>query len=112
MGLPVGSYMIGVYIACAVLASLAGIMVAGRLSSASAQAGLGLELSAIAAAVLGGTALTGGKGTVIGTLVGSLILSVLLNGLIHLGVPFFWQLVVTGLALVVAVAFQAGLSRS
>jgi ribose/xylose/arabinose/galactoside ABC-type transport system permease subunit len=112
MGLPVGSYMLGVYTACAVLASVAGIMVAGRLSSASAQAGLGLELSAIAAAVLGGTALTGGKGTVIGTLVGSLILSVLLNGLIHLGVPFFWQLVVTGLALVVAVAFQASLSRS
>jgi ribose transport system permease protein len=107
MGLPVRRYQVGVYVACGVLAALAGVIVAGRLSSASAQAGLGLELSAITAVVLGGTALTGGKGTIIGTLIGALFLSVLLNGLIHLGVPFFWQLVVTGLALILAVAVQS-----
>ena len=106
MGLPVRAYTLAVYLGCGVVAAVGGLVVAGRLASASAQAGLGLELSAITAAVLGGTALTGGKGTVTGTLAGALILSVLLNGLIHLGVPFFWQLIATGTALVVAVAFH------
>ena len=106
MGLSVRNYTLAVYLGCGVAAAVGGLVVAGRLASASAQAGLGLELSAITAAVLGGTALTGGKGTVIGTLAGALILSVLLNGLIHLGVPFFWQLIATGTALVIAVAFH------
>ena len=72
-------------------------------------AGNQLELSAIAAAVLGGTSLFGGQGTIIGTLVGAIILSVLLNGLILMGVPFFFQLVATGSALVLAVAFNEAL---
>jgi ribose transport system permease protein len=111
MGLRISAYTLFVYLGCGVTATVAGLVVAGRLASASAQAGLGLELSAITAAVLGGTALTGGKGTVIGTLAGALILSVLLNGLIHLGVPFFWQLIATGTALVTAVAFHEWLKR-
>ena len=109
MGLGVQRYTVGVYVLSGFLASIGGLIVAGRLSVASATAGNQLELSAIAAAVLGGTSLFGGQGTIIGTLVGAIILSVLLNGLILLGVPFFYQLVATGSAIVLAVAFNEAL---
>jgi ribose transport system permease protein len=111
MGLDVAAYTIGVYALCGLLAGAGGIVIAGQLSSSSADAGEGRELAAITAAVLGGTSLLGGHGTIIGTLAGALILSVLLNGLIQLGVHFFWQLLATGLVLIAAVAFHEALRR-
>jgi ribose transport system permease protein len=112
MGLGVERHVIGIYALSGLLAAVAGLIVAGRLSVASATAGNQLELSAITAAALGGTSLSGGHGTIVGTLAGALILSMLLNGLILLGVPFFYQLVATGLVLVVAVAVNETLRRA
>jgi ribose/xylose/arabinose/galactoside ABC-type transport system permease subunit len=106
MGLDVSGVTVAVYALSGTLAAVAGLIMAGKLSAGSAEAGSGLELPAIAAAVLGGTSLFGGTGSIGGTLVGALILSVVFNGLVLLGVPFFYQLVVTGTVLVVAVGVQ------
>lgn len=111
MGLDVTSHIVGVYLMMGLLASIAGLIVAGRLAAASSEAGLDLELSAIAAAVLGGASLSGGSGSVTGTLAGALILSVLFNGLILMGVPFFYQLVLTGVVLILALAVNEALQR-
>lgn len=77
-----------VYMIAGVCAGLAGIIFAARVISAQPTAGTGYELDAIAAVVLGGTSLAGGRGRIIGTLIGSIILGVLSTGLILLSVPF------------------------
>lgn len=85
------------------LAAFAGIILTSRLNSASPTAGIGYELDAIAAVVLGGTSLSGGRGWVIGTLVGALLIGVLNNGLNLLGVSSAYQLVVKGVVILFAV---------
>lgn len=82
---------------------LAGVVMAARLYSASGLLGVSYELDAIAAVILGGTSFNGGIGGVGGTLVGALIISVLNNGLIIIGVPYFWQQVIKGIVIIVAV---------
>ncbi|MCO6007658.1 ABC transporter permease [Actinoallomurus purpureus] len=84
-------------------AAVAGIVLAGRLASAQPQAALGYELDAIAAVVIGGASLSGGKGKALGTFVGALILAVLRNGLNLLSVSAFWQQVVIGIVIALAV---------
>ncbi|MEW2353905.1 substrate-binding domain-containing protein [Spirillospora sp. NPDC029432] len=84
-------------------AAVAGIVLAGRLASAQPQAASGYELDAIAAVVIGGASLSGGKGRAFGTLVGALILAVLRNGLNLLSVSAFWQQVVIGVVIALAV---------
>jgi ribose/xylose/arabinose/galactoside ABC-type transport system permease subunit len=84
-------------------AAVAGIVLASRLASAQPQAALGYELDAIAAVVIGGASLSGGKGRALGTLVGALILAVLRNGLNLLSVSAFWQQVVIGVVIALAV---------
>jgi ribose/xylose/arabinose/galactoside ABC-type transport system permease subunit len=111
MGINVAGYTMAVYALSGLLASVAGLIVAGRIAAASSQAGVGLELPAIASVVLGGTSLFGGSGSIVGTLVGALILSVLFSGLILLGLPFFYQLVATGAVLVLAIAANEALRR-
>jgi ribose transport system permease protein len=111
MGIRVALNQICVYVLSGLLAAIAGIIVAGRLSMGSSQAGSGLELPAIAAAVLGGSSLSGGSGTIIGTLVGTLILSVVFNGIILIGVPFFYQFVVTGVVVLLAVALNEAIRQ-
>lgn len=74
--------------------------------SAQPTAGTGYELDAIAAVVLGGTSLAGGRGRIIGTLIGSIILGVLSTGLIQLSVPFFTQLLIKGIVIILAVAID------
>jgi len=106
MGINVALYQVLVYVFCGLLASVGGLIVAGRLSMGSAQAGLSLELTAIAASVLGGTSLSGGEGSIAGTLFGALMLSMIFNGLILLRIPFFYQLVTTGLILVFAISLN------
>jgi ribose transport system permease protein len=82
---------------------LAGVILTSRLNSAEPTAGTSYELDAIAAVVLGGTSLSGGKGSIVGTLIGALIIGTLNNGLNLLGVSSFYQLVVKGLVILIAI---------
>jgi Ribose/xylose/arabinose/galactoside ABC-type transport systems, permease components len=87
-------------------AAICGILVASRMSSAQPMAGNGYEMEAIAAAVLGGIAITGGEGNILNTIIGALIMGVIRNGLNLVGVNSYWQMVIIGLILVIAVANQ------
>jgi ribose transport system permease protein len=102
-GIPVPLVLIFVYGASGLLSGLGGVMSASRLYSAQGQLGIGYELDAIAAVILGGTSFSGGIGTVFGTLVGALIIAVLNNGLTLMNVSFYWQLVIKGAVIVLAV---------
>ncbi|MCV6585553.1 MAG: ABC transporter permease [Marinibacterium sp.] len=85
------------------ICGIGGILIASRLNSAQPALGLGYELEAIAAVVIGGTSLSGGRGTILGTLIGALIMAVLTNGLRVLSVAQEWQTVVTGAIIILAV---------
>jgi simple sugar transport system permease protein len=92
-----------VYVVSGIAAAVAGIIIAARLGSGSSNAAVGFELEVIAAVVLGGTLLMGGKGTIIGTLLGALTIAIIGNGLIlaHIS-PFFTQ-IVTGFIILIAI---------
>jgi len=105
-GIRVNYYEMGAYVICGTLAGLAGAMLAARLNAAQAVLGTTMELHAIAVVVLGGTYLFGGYATLLGTLLGAIFLGVAENGLLLMSVPFYWQQIVIGLTLVVAVAIQ------
>lgn len=92
-----------VYTLAGVLAALGGLMVTARLDSAQPNAGTGYELDAIAAVVIGGTSLSGGRGSIWGTVLGAIIIGVLNNGLVLLNVSPFWQQVVKGFVILLAV---------
>lgn len=96
-------YKATAYIISGTMAGLAGVVLAARLNSAQPSTGFGYELDAIAAAVIGGTSLAGGEGTITGTIIGAFIISVLTNGLRLLGVPQEWQITITGVIVVGAV---------
>jgi ribose transport system permease protein len=110
-GLNVGRIKIAVYTLAGALAGVAGLIVTARLDSAQPNAGLGYELDSIAAVVIGGTSLSGGRGSVAGTVLGCLIIGVLNNGLFLLNVSPFWQQVVKGLVILLAVALDKMNSR-
>lgn len=95
-----------VYVVCALLSGLAGILLAARLDSVQPSSGVAYELDAIAAVVIGGTSLSGGTGGVVGTIIGVLIIGVLRNGLNLLSVSPFLQAVIIGLVIVLAVAAE------
>lgn len=95
--------VLSVFVISAGIAGIAGILSASRLSQAQPVAGDGYEADAIAAAVLGGTSFTGGKGSIQGTIVGAMVLVLLQNGMNLLGVNFYWQLVIKGLLIIIAV---------
>ena len=101
-----------VYVVMGALAALAGIILTARVSSALPQAGLSYELDAIAAVVIGGTSLTGGVGSITYTLIGVLIIGVINNGLDLLSVSSYYQQVVKGLIIVVAVLIDRSRSLS
>jgi ribose transport system permease protein len=101
-----------VYVIAGACAGLAGVIFAARVISAQPTAGTGYELDAIAAVVLGGTSLAGGRGRIIGTLIGSIILGVLSTGLILMNVPFFTQLLIKGAVIILAVAIDSLKQRS
>jgi ribose transport system permease protein len=102
-GINVDRIKIGVYAICGLLSALAGIIITSRLSSAQPTAGMGYELDAIAAVVVGGTSLMGGKGRIMGTLIGALIIGVLNNALNLLDVSSYYQMIVKAVVILLAV---------
>lgn len=102
-GVNVNFWKIVIYTITGVFTAIAGILIASRLNSAQPALGMGYELEAIAAVVIGGTSLSGGKGSIVGTVIGALIMSVLTNGLRILSVPQEWQMVVVGVVIFLAV---------
>jgi len=113
MGLPIARAKVACYVGTAVLATLAGMMVAARSGSGLSSIAQGWELQAIAAVVIGGTLLTGGKGSMFGTLAGVLLLGVIQNLINQVGtLRPEWQLVVSGVFLLVVVVVQQLLTRA
>lgn len=102
-GVKLNKVKIIIYSISGIMASISGLIITSRLSSAQPTAGASYEMDAIAAVVLGGTSLSGGKGRILGTLIGALIIGVLNNGLNIIGVSAFWQQVVKGIVILIAV---------
>ena len=112
MGLPVARVKVLVYVLSALLAALAGILVAAQTSSGLPTIGEGRELEAIAAVLIGGTLLSGGAGTLVGTLAGALLLKVIQNLINQVGtLDAYYQQLTSGVFLLVVVLVQAGLGR-
>ena len=109
--LPVSGVTLGLYTATGLLTALAALISTARFSTARADAGAGLELEVIAAVVLGGTAITGGRGSVLGTVLGVLILGVARNGLTLLGVEQEWRSMMTGTILIAAAISDQWIGR-
>ncbi len=102
-GVNVDAWKAAVYVLGGLFAGLGGVLIAARLNSAQPSLGFGYELDAITAAVIGGTSLAGGEGSILGTVIGAFIISTLTNGLRILSVPQEWQTVVTGGIVILAV---------
>ncbi|NWK77357.1 ABC transporter permease [Aquitalea sp. LB_tupeE] len=102
-GVKVDQIKLWVYTISGAMSAMAGVVLTSRLNSAQPTAGSGYELDAIAAVVLGGTSLTGGRGWIFGTLMGALLIGVLNNGLNLLGVSSFYQQVIKGVVILLAV---------
>ena len=111
-GINTKPYVLGVLVISGVLAGLAGLMNAAYLGAADPNAGVGLELSAIAAAVIGGTSLMGGRGSIVGAFIGVLIISVLQNGLAQMGISEPVKRLVTGAVIIFAVIIDKWRSHS
>ena len=105
-GLNVNRIKVIVYTLAGALSAVAGLIMTSRLDSAQPNAGTGYELDSIAAVVIGGTSLSGGRGTILGTVIGCLIIGVLNSGLVLLNVSPFWQQVVKGGVILIAVAID------
>ncbi len=102
-GIKTNQILISVYIICGVLSSVSGILLASRMNSGQPNAGLMYELDVIAAVVVGGTSLFGGRGTIIGTFIGSMLIAVLRNGLNLINVGSYVQQVIVGVVILLAV---------
>lgn len=105
-GINIKSVQVRTYMISGFLAALAGIIVASRVYSGQPTSGTGFEADAIAAAVLGGTSFNGGRGSIGGTVIGILIIGVVANGLNLLEIPYYWQMVIKGLIILLAVFFD------
>ena len=105
-GLSVNNIKVWVYTLGGGLAAVAGLILTARLDAADPKAGLGYELDSIAAVVIGGTSLSGGRGSILGTVLGCLIIGVLNNGLVLMEVSPFWQQVIKGFVILAAVAMD------
>ena len=102
-GVRVNRWLIAIYALCGAYVGLAAVVLTSRLGSAQPDLGLGYELEAIAAVIIGGTSILGGKGSIRGTIIGALIMSVLINGLRILELQQEWQYVVVGVVIIFAV---------
>jgi erythritol transport system permease protein len=106
-GVPVNTVQISVYVLSGICAAVTGIILSSELTSAGPTAGNSYELTAIAAVVIGGAALTGGRGTIRGTLLGAFVIGFLSDGLVIIGISSYWQTVFTGAVIVLAVLLNA-----
>lgn len=105
-GINVDRVLVITYMLSGLMAGVAGIVLAGRTNSGYPNAGIGAELDAIAAVIIGGASFFGGRGTVLGTLVGALIIGLMRNGLNLLNVSVFWQQVLIGVVIIAAVSLD------
>ena len=106
IGIPVKRIRVFLFSTAGILAAISGVLLTARLGSGNAGAVAGLEFDVIAAVVIGGTALSGGRGTMLGTLLGVLVITLIGNGLVLLGINPFFQEVVRGVIIVIAVLFN------
>lgn len=111
-GVPADAVKIGLFVATSVAAGLAGMISALRISAASPIAGTGYELEVIAMVVVGGTALTGGRGTILGTLVGVVMLRTIFNGIVMIGVPGLAYNIFVGVIILAMLVLHAMTQRS
>ena len=110
-GVNVGRMKILVYTLCGFAAGIAGVLFTARFGVGQSTAGLGYELDVIAAAVIGGISLSGGRGTILGAVIGSLLMGILRNGLVLLNVSAYWQQVAIGLVILLAVILDRKTKR-
>jgi len=110
-GVNVGAMKILVYGACGLSAGIAGVLFTSRFGVGQSTSGLGYELDVIAAAVIGGISLSGGRGTILGAIIGSLLMGILRNGLVLLNVSAYWQQVAIGLVILLAVVLDRKTKR-
>jgi ribose/xylose/arabinose/galactoside ABC-type transport system permease subunit len=110
-GIPIARVTVAAYVICGILAAVAGLVLAARLGSGYTGAGAGFELNSIVAVVLGGTALSGGRGGVLGTIAGVLLLALIANMLNLLGISPFTQRIVNGLIIIGAIAIYTARRR-
>lgn len=103
-GVPVNFVEVMVYVMMGLVTALGGLIMIARIDSTQATIGTAMEIHVIAAVIIGGTSLFGGSGTVYGTVLGALLLSMMTNALVIAGVDYFWQLVVMGVIVLIAVA--------
>jgi ribose transport system permease protein len=107
-GINVNKVTIYVFLIASLMSAVAGLIMAARLKSGRPEVGSGMEMDAIAAVVLGGTALSGGKGKIFNTIIGSLIIGVIINGLTIMGAQYNIQQIIKGIIIIVAVALSEG----
>jgi ribose transport system permease protein len=105
-GVPVDRYRILAFVCCGGMASIAGFLLVCRLGVADQSIGIGYEMDAIAAAVIGGVSIFGGAGTVLGVVIGTAAMAVIRNGLILLQIGAMWQLLATGVVIVIAISID------
>jgi erythritol transport system permease protein len=106
-GVPVKRVQVTVYTLSGILSAIAGLVLSSQLTSAGPTAGFTYELTAIAAVVIGGAALTGGRGNIRGTMLGAFVIGFLADGLVIIGVSSYWQTVFTGAVIVLAVLMNS-----
>ncbi|HEB29847.1 MAG TPA: ABC transporter permease [Spirochaetes bacterium] len=106
IGINVEKVKLSAFVLCSVMASISAILLASRLGSANHMAGLGFEFQVVAASILGGVSLSGGVGTLLGAFIGVLIIALIQNGLGMMNVYTMWQLVITGVIIIVSVAID------
>lgn len=111
-GINVDLYKLAIFALSGVVAGIASIVVTARSNAGQPNSATGLELESVIAAVLGGTLMSGGKGSVLGTILGVLVLGVLNNGMILLGISQFYQFVAKGVLLIIAVLLQGWLKKN
>ena len=105
-GISSDTMQMSVYLISGFAAALSGIIMTARIASAQISLGNGWEMTVIAAVIIGGTSMFGGAGTILGTAIGSLLLSVITNGIVLMGISAYWQNIVTGAIIILAVGID------